>query len=242
MTREQLSIEGTEPPRNKHVDEALFAWLNADQKRKEAAADVKRWYAALQMRLVDEKIANYPYIDPDTGKRMSIRPEAEIRLKKKKAPAEKKARGKKAERDDVDRDPKPDNDAQAHPPDLADPFAGTRAKLREEGAIADGRKETRLHASSNEPGKVVTASAGAGFAVGDRVTWSSSASGTTTRKTGAIFVIVPAGVAPASCDERLAVKRFDTANPRDHVSYGVDVDGETYWPLVAKLKRARGKA
>lgn len=75
------------------------------------------------------------------------------------------------------------------------------------------------------------------FKLGDRVTWTSQASGRETRKTGEVVAVIPAGKKPGEIFERMNTKRFDGA-ARDHESYGVEVDGEIYWPVVAKLKAA----
>lgn len=80
------------------------------------------------------------------------------------------------------------------------------------------------------------------FALGDRVAWSSSAAGSTTRKVGVVAEIVAKGASP---------KTYKATNVRDHVSYVVAVprvgaDGkpilpEAYWPLAALLSGAAGR-
>lgn len=76
------------------------------------------------------------------------------------------------------------------------------------------------------------------FGSGERVTWTSQAGGRETKKTGEIVAVVPVGKTPGSID-RERFKKFTTA--RQHESYIVDVDGELYWPVVSRLKAAKGR-
>ena len=72
---------------------------------------------------------------------------------------------------------------------------------------------------------------GAGFEVGDRVTWTSQSAGVTKAKAGAVSFVVQPGVRPA-------LKNAGSA--RDHESYLVRSDsGRLYWPRVAHLRLER---
>lgn len=86
--------------------------------------------------------------------------------------------------------------------------------------------------------------------IGDKVTWESQAAGSTTTKTGEIYVIVPAGKTPYEAMNTVQrrsnyPKRYD-GWPRDHESYIVKVKkGKTdkampvlYWPRVKGLQMA----
>jgi hypothetical protein len=257
MTREQLSIAGTEPARNPAIDEALFAMLNAQQEQRAAGKRKTQWLASLQTRCTEANITRYPYTDPETGKQKLLTIGAKIDMKTSKAPPERKRRSKRGrakdgvDRDDADedRDAKPADASQ--PPDSLDPFEATRAKLRVESgkpkpkrglldeAAEDehGDSDDRGHLDS-DPG-VDAQEVESRFALLDRVTWSSSANGTTKRKTGAVIAVIPAGKRPGEVCEKMRATRF--ASTRDHVSYGVEVNGEMYWPKVAALKPAKGK-
>ncbi len=68
------------------------------------------------------------------------------------------------------------------------------------------------------------------------VTWSSSARGVTTTRTGAVDLVVPAGKSPASFGDKY--KRLKAV--RQHESYVVDVEGELYHPVVSQLRGAKG--
>lgn len=70
------------------------------------------------------------------------------------------------------------------------------------------------------------------FKLGDRVAWTSSASGKTSRKEGEVVAVVPAGERPPPKGLR------DPGAPRDHESYVVVVGTKRYWPKVDKLERA----
>jgi len=78
-----------------------------------------------------------------------------------------------------------------------------------------------------------------GFKVGDIVSWSSQAAGTTTTKVGTVVEVVPAGREPTKMARAVG-------STRKHVSYVVDVPRfakkskqplkpESYWPIVSLL-------
>jgi hypothetical protein len=77
----------------------------------------------------------------------------------------------------------------------------------------------------------------ASFAVGDVVTWSSSAGGGTKRKRGKVVEVVAPGKWPKTRSAR--GERY--YGMRKHTWYVVDVDGEIYYPRTATLRRAKGK-
>lgn len=75
------------------------------------------------------------------------------------------------------------------------------------------------------------------FKVGDQVTWTSQAGGSTTTKTGEVTEVVPANEHPKT-------KIKDMGFRRDHESYVVRASKTTdrkrmafYWPLVKNLKK-----
>jgi hypothetical protein len=130
VTREQLTIAGTDPDRNPHIDEALMAWLNAGQEKRAAGKREKNHHASLVLRVTEAGLKKYPYTDPDSGKRRYVFPEQKVTMKTSKAPGERKGRGRRRKAEEsADRDSKPDNVSQ--PPELVDPFEATRAKMRE---------------------------------------------------------------------------------------------------------------
>lgn len=83
---------------------------------------------------------------------------------------------------------------------------------------------------------------------GDVVEWRSQAGGNTTKKTGTVVAVVPAGLHPArrvNADPAIAtLTRMYDGGERDHESYIVAVKvGKTekawpklYWPRVSTLK------
>lgn len=80
------------------------------------------------------------------------------------------------------------------------------------------------------------------FMLGDRVTWASSAAGSTTTKRGIVIEVVAPGKRPT---------KYAHAGVRDIKSYVVSVprkakDGselkpEIYWPVVSLLRGAAGR-
>jgi hypothetical protein len=74
------------------------------------------------------------------------------------------------------------------------------------------------------------------FAVGDLVTWSSSAGGGTKRKRGRVIEVVAPGKFPKTRTAR-GHRYYGT---RKHAWYVVDVDGEIYYPRAVGLRRAKG--
>lgn len=83
------------------------------------------------------------------------------------------------------------------------------------------------------------------FKVGDAVTWVSSSAGSTTRKTGRVVAVLPAGMNPTRAIEpfrRSHTIKWGGGTARDHVSYLVEVPGASarakpslYWPVVNYL-------
>ena len=85
------------------------------------------------------------------------------------------------------------------------------------------------------------------FQRGDRVTWSSSANGSTTTKTGVIVEVVPQHRLPTMRDHQ---GRLVAYNTRDEISYIVMVPQvgkrgarhpKYYWPRAEALAGVRGK-
>lgn len=84
------------------------------------------------------------------------------------------------------------------------------------------------------------------FQVGDTVTWTSQAWGSTKKKTGTVVIVVPAGVPPHMLVMNFAIahglREPDFGLQRDHESYVVSVPGgpkakpKLYWPRVSALK------
>jgi hypothetical protein len=69
------------------------------------------------------------------------------------------------------------------------------------------------------------------FKKGDKVKWSSQASGVTKTKSGTIIEVVPAFSQPKDIHHN-----FRRCGVRDHKSYVVGVVGVRYRPLVKNLK------
>ena len=78
------------------------------------------------------------------------------------------------------------------------------------------------------------------FRVGDKVRWTSQASGSTLTKVGTVVVIVYAhssAVAEAYNSGLRVADKFGWGSPRDHESYLVYVPGRgIYWPRVSGLQ------
>lgn len=73
------------------------------------------------------------------------------------------------------------------------------------------------------------------FKLGNKVTWTSSASGTTKTKIGTIACVVSAGFVPSDYSYNALCKR--SGGHRDHESYIViDDAGKEYWPVASKLQ------
>jgi hypothetical protein len=108
--------------------------------------------------------------------------------------------------------------------------------------VPDVREETREVVMSNETK----------YQVGDEVSWTSSAAGTTKAKRGKVVAVVPSNT-HCSLRDLLGetwTRRFrlmmDTIYPygRSHESYIVEVSGSTpnqlpviYWPRVSQLRK-----
>lgn len=72
------------------------------------------------------------------------------------------------------------------------------------------------------------------FKVGDEVTWTSQAAGSSKTKTGIIVALIPPrGIIPK------AVRPPGAGWPRNHESYVVQVGTQFYWPRVSHLLPAR---
>jgi hypothetical protein len=84
--------------------------------------------------------------------------------------------------------------------------------------------------------------------VGDRVEWTSQASGHQKTKTGTVLSVIPAGYSPTGFMEFGIWSKYESClgygDPRDHESYlivGPTREGrkkqQLYFPLVRKLKK-----
>jgi hypothetical protein len=79
------------------------------------------------------------------------------------------------------------------------------------------------------------------FSIGDKVEWTSSSNGSTTKKVGYIETTIPAGT---NLTREQCKETGSYALPRPHESYLVHVPtktgggkGKLYWPLVSKLRK-----
>lgn len=79
--------------------------------------------------------------------------------------------------------------------------------------------------------------------IGDTVSWTSQAAGTTKRKTGKIVAVVPAGKDPALYVPKGLLINAWRGDERDHESYLVRVGNKKllYWPRVSQLKEKESK-
>ena len=78
------------------------------------------------------------------------------------------------------------------------------------------------------------------FFVGDVVTWTSSAAGSTTRKTGRIVEVVDPGASP-TVKGRDGFRIWSSVAYRQDRSYVVQVGAAFYWPRVSHLKPSKRK-
>ena len=73
------------------------------------------------------------------------------------------------------------------------------------------------------------------LSVGDKVEWTSQASGYVRTKSGTVREVVPAGVMPTLGGRRILRGRSHI--PRQTKSYVVQSAGKWYWPLAHYLKK-----
>lgn len=79
------------------------------------------------------------------------------------------------------------------------------------------------------------------FSIGDRVKWTSQASGTVKEKEGIVTETIPIGSRPNRGKYPRLYRGRDCGIPRDHVSYIVTIEKEYYWPRVKGLERVGTK-
>ncbi len=146
---EQLYLDGTAPPRNEQVDEALYAWLDAQERQRGTADATKVKHAVLLARMAEAKVERYPYLDPSSGKKRTVVVARDPKAKTLAAPKE-----RKPDREPKERKPKPEtvesrkvpraqalrDIAEHQPPPDADPFDATRQAM---DAIKPTRKRKR---------------------------------------------------------------------------------------------------
>lgn len=120
--REQLSIDGTEPPRNKPVEAAIDRWLDARREQKLGAETTKIRHAKLVELMTEAGVDKYPYTDPETGKRKLVDITPERKAKTKPAPSEKSKRKQHDDAFDA-------AEREVMGTGSADPFAVTRGSL-----------------------------------------------------------------------------------------------------------------
>ncbi len=87
---------------------------------------------------------------------------------------------------------------------------------------------------------------GFNYKLGDRVTWTSQAQGSSKTKTGTVVEVVPKGGRPNRDKFPSLYKDAGVGFSREHESYVVSVPNKRsgvkiYWPLVKNLRNADDK-
>lgn len=131
--QDYLPADGMEPPRNRDIEKAIDAWLEAKSEHRRAGETTKKRHESLLARMSDAGIDRYPFTDPDTKKKCIV-----VATKEPKA---KVMRGNRAR---FDKDPNKkrkvkngENEVESRRvarteehDKIADPFSSTRSKLK----------------------------------------------------------------------------------------------------------------